>query len=146
VNRAPNALQNLTAGMAGGEPGWVSWLEEQAATLLGGHGLAASAGLAVALAVIAAGVFLPPPLARSTLILALVTAAFIWAFGEAFGQILAGGATDPNSGPLLALLALAYWPPGPAGPRARRPQADGPPAMAAGPAEGNDGPLEGESG
>jgi hypothetical protein len=25
-------------------------------------------------------------------------------------MILAGGATDPNSGPLLALLALAYWP------------------------------------
>ena len=146
VNRAPNALQNMTAGMAGGEPGWVSWLEEQAATLLGGHGLAASAGLAVALVVIAAGVFLPPPLARSTLILALVTAAFIWAFGEAFGQILAGGATDPNSGPLLALLALAYWPPATGAPRARRPQADGPPAMAAGPAAGNDGPLEGESG
>ena len=23
---------------------------------------------------------------------------------------MSGGATDPNSGPLLALLALAYWP------------------------------------
>jgi len=155
VNRAPQALQNMTAGMAGGEPGWVSWLEEQAAALLGGHGLAASVGLAVALVVIAAGVFLPPPLARSALVLALVTAAFIWAFGEAFGQILAGGATDPNSGPLLALLALAYWPPAPAAPRACRPQADGPATMAADPADpaegddgddGDDGRPEGESG
>ena len=34
----------------------------------------------------------------------------IWAVGEAFGMILAGGATDPNTGPLLAILALAYWP------------------------------------
>ena len=42
--------------------------------------------------------------------LALVVAAAIWVVGEAFGMILAGGATDPNSGPLLALLALAYWP------------------------------------
>ena len=25
-------------------------------------------------------------------------------------QRMAGGATDPNSGPLLLLLALAYWP------------------------------------
>lgn len=25
-------------------------------------------------------------------------------------MILAGGATDPNTGPLLALLVLAYWP------------------------------------
>ncbi len=42
--------------------------------------------------------------------LAIVVAAVIWVFGEAFGTILAGGATDPNSGPLLILLALAYWP------------------------------------
>ena len=40
-----------------------------------------------------------------------MVAAFIWVFAEAFGGILAGGATDVNSGPLLALLALAYWPP-----------------------------------
>jgi hypothetical protein len=33
-------------------------------------------------------------------------------FGEAFGGILAGGATDPNSGPLLGLLALTFWPRG----------------------------------
>jgi hypothetical protein len=31
-------------------------------------------------------------------------------FAQALGGILAGGATDVNSGPLLALLALAYWP------------------------------------
>jgi hypothetical protein len=37
-------------------------------------------------------------------------AAVIWVFGEAFGGIMAGGATDPNSGPLLVLLALTYWP------------------------------------
>ena len=68
-----------------------------------------------------------------------MVAAFIWVFGEAFGQILTGGATDPNSAPLLALLALAYWPPATAGPQAHRPQeADRPPAMAAGQAEGND--------
>ena len=97
-------------GMTGGEPGWISWLERYAATVLAHQGLAASIVLAAALIVIAVGVFLPPPLARSALILALVVAAFIWAFGEAFGQILAGGATDPNSAPLLALLALAYWP------------------------------------
>jgi hypothetical protein len=55
-------------------------------------------------------VFLPARLARATLILAFVVAAFFWVFGQAFGQILTGGATDPNSAPLLALLAVAYWP------------------------------------
>jgi hypothetical protein len=124
ANRAPQALGDMIAGMTGGEPGWVTRLEEQAAGLLTGQGLAASVVLAAALVVIAAGVFLPPPLARSALILALVTAAFIWVFGEAFGQILAGGATDPNSAPLLALLALAYWPPATAAGDASRPEGE----------------------
>ena len=88
----------------------VTGLDNHAASVLASQGLAASIVLAVALIVIAAGVVLPPPLARSALILALVVAAFIWVFGEAFGQLLTGGATDPNSAPLLALLALAYWP------------------------------------
>jgi hypothetical protein len=110
ANRAPQALHDMIVSMSGGEPGWVTWLENQAAAALAGRGLTVSIVLAVALIAIAAGVFLPPPLARSALILALVVAAFIWVFGEAFGQLVTGGATDPNSGPLLALLAAAYWP------------------------------------
>jgi hypothetical protein len=35
----------------------------------------------------------------------------IWVVEESFGMTLAGGATDPDSRPLLALLALAYWAP-----------------------------------
>ena len=42
--------------------------------------------------------------------LMLAVAAVIWVFGQALGGILTGVGTDPNSGPLLALLALAYWP------------------------------------
>jgi hypothetical protein len=131
ANRAPQALHDSIAGMTGGEPGWITGLEKHAAEVLAHQGLAASIVLAVALIVIAVGVFLPPPLARSALILALVVAAFIWVFGEAFGQILAGGGTDPNSAPLLALLALAYWPLATAGPRASRPQVGSPPGMTA---------------
>lgn len=147
ANRAPQALHDMIVGMTGGEPGWVTGLENHAAALLDHQGLAASIVLAVALIVIAAGVFLPPPLARGTLILALVVAAFIWVFGQAFGQILTGGGTDPNSAPLLALLALAYWPAATAGtPAHRTPEADRPPAMSAGQAEGNDARPEGEFG
>src|ERR1700729_2932212 len=110
ANRAPQALPDIIVSMTGGEPGWVTGLENHAAAVLANQGLTASIVLAVALAVIAIGVFLPAPLARSTLVLALVVAAFIWVFGEAFGELLTGGATDPNSAPLLVLLALAYWP------------------------------------
>jgi hypothetical protein len=109
-NRAPQALHDMIAGMAGGEPGWLAALGNHAASLLAHQGLAASIGLAAALAVVAAGVYLPRPAARATVLLAIVVAALIWVFGEAFGAILAGGATDPNSGLPLILLALAYWP------------------------------------
>ena len=110
ANRAPTAVHDMIAGMTSGEPGWLAALDSRAASLVGHSGLAASVVLAAALIVIALGVFLPPPAARATLILALVVAAVIWVVGEAFGTILTGGGTDPNSGPLLALLALAYWP------------------------------------
>ncbi len=43
------------------------------------------------------------------MILAVVVAAVIWA-GQGFGGIFTGSGTDPNSGPLLALLAAPYWP------------------------------------
>jgi hypothetical protein len=124
ANRAPQALQGVAVDMSAGEPGWVTGLETHAATVLAYQGLAASVALAAALIVIAAGVFLPPPLARGTLALALVVSAFIGVFGEAFGQILSGGGTDPNSAPLLALLALAYWPRAAARPRAARAPAE----------------------
>lgn len=110
ANRAPRALHDLLAGMASGEPRWLAALERAAAAVIGGHGLAASVALAAAFTLIAVGVYLPRPAARAAVGLAVVAAGVIWVLGEALGMILAGGATDPNSGPLLALLALGYWP------------------------------------
>jgi hypothetical protein len=109
-NRAPQALNGMIAGMESGQPGWLSAIDRGAAALVAGQGLAASIVLAVAFAVIAVGVYLPRAAASATLVLAMAVALVIWVVGEGFGMILAGGATDPNSGPLLAVLALAYWP------------------------------------
>ena len=110
ANRAPQALNGMIAGMASGEPGWLAAIDRNAAALVAHQGLAASVVLAIALAAIAVGVYLPAPAARAAVVLAIVVAAAIWVVGEAFGTILAGGATDPNSGLLLIVLALAYWP------------------------------------
>jgi hypothetical protein len=118
ANRAPQAVSSRIGGMADGEPGWLAALVRGAASLVTGADLAASVALAAALAVIAIGIYLPAPMARAALVLAIVVALVIWVFGEALGGILTGGATDPNSGPLLVLLALAYWPLGPAGTQA----------------------------
>ena len=40
-----------------------------------------------------------------------MVSAVIWVVEESFGMTLLGGATAPDSRPLLALLALAYWAP-----------------------------------
>lgn len=109
-NRAPQAVSDMITGMEHGEPRWLAAMMRGAASLVAGQGLATSVALAVALALVAVGVYRPARAARATLLLAVVLAAVIWVFVQAFGGILASGATDPNSGPLLALLALAYWP------------------------------------
>ncbi|WP_426515467.1 hypothetical protein ACPPVQ_12730 [Diaminobutyricibacter sp. McL0618] len=64
----------------------------------------------VVLAIVAIAVFLPPALMRVGIVIALVASAWIWVVGQSFGAVFSGDATDPNSGPLLALIALAYWP------------------------------------
>jgi hypothetical protein len=110
ANRAPRAVSGMISDMESGQPGWLAAIDRGAASLVAGQGLATSIVLAVALIVIAAGVYLPPPAAKAALVLAIVLALVIWVVGEGLGMILAGGATDPNSAPLLVLLALAYWP------------------------------------
>ena len=109
ASRAPQATSSMISGMASGEPSWLAWIDNHAASTLSHDGLAVSIVLAIALAVVAAGVYLPPQAARATLVLALALAAAIW-LAEGLGGILTGSGTDPNSGPLLALLAVAYWP------------------------------------
>ena len=111
-SRAPQGLHDMIAGMADGEPGWVAGLTRAGAAVVAHQGLAASIVLAVVLVAIAVSVYLPPQVMRASLVLAVAVSAVIWVFGEAFGAIMAGGATDVNSGPLLALLALSYWPSG----------------------------------
>ena len=121
-NRTAQGLHDMVAGMASGEPGWLAAVNRGAAGLLNHQGLTASIVLAVLLAVIAAGVFLPRPLARAAVILAVVLALVIWVAGQDLGTILGGGGTDPNSGLLLAVVAIAYWP---AAVRPRTPEAQG---------------------
>jgi hypothetical protein len=113
ANRAPQAVSGMIASMNSGEPGWLAAILRAAASLVAGQGLAVSVVLAVAFALIAVSVYLPPraaTTARAALVLAIVFAVVIWVAAQALGGILASGATDPNSGPLLVLLALAYWP------------------------------------
>lgn len=110
ANRSPQALRDMLVGIQAGEPGWLASIGKGAAALTAQQGLAASTVLAVVFVVIAIGVYLPRSALAATLVLAIMVALVIWVAGQAVGAILAGGATDPGSGPLLILLAASYWP------------------------------------
>jgi hypothetical protein len=115
VNRAPQAAHDDITAMAAGEPHWLAALVNGTGSLTAHRGLAFSIGLAVVFSLLALAVYLPAALARRVMVVAaVVTGLLIWIPGQAFGGILAGGMTDPNSGPLLVLIALAYWPARPA--------------------------------
>ena len=141
ATRAPNAISRMIASMAPGEPAWLAWLDTHGASALTRPGPAASVLLAAVLAAIALAPLTlarppgsalatrpgrPPRLARAAIVLALAVAAALW-LAQGLGGIFTGSGTDPGTGPLLALLALAYWPA--AQPPAVRPSAAQPPAV-----------------
>ena len=134
ASRTAQGLHDMIAGMAGGEPGWLAAVDRGAAGVVAHHGLPASIALAAVLAAIAAGIFLPAPGVRATVVLAAAVSLVIWLVGQDLGEVLAGNATDVNSAPLLALIALAYWPlrthAGPPRSASARPAATGVPGAA----------------
>jgi len=109
--RMPRALSGIISSMAPGEPSWLAWIDSRAASTLSHQGLVVSLVFAAAFVVVAASVFLPVGPARAVLVLGIVIAAVLW-LAQGMGGIFTGSGTDPNSGPLLALLALAFWPVG----------------------------------
>jgi hypothetical protein len=105
--RAP--LSRTISGMASGEPAWLAWIDSRLGAWLADHGPLAAVLLATMFAIAAAGVFLPRRFAPAVIVLALVLAVMLW-LAQGLGGIFTGASTDPNSAPLLALLALSFWP------------------------------------
>ena len=108
--RSPQALHDLVAGIDSGQPGWLAHIDRSSESLFLHHGTTMAIVLAIACVIVAAGVPAPRKSPRSRVVLAIVLFALIWVAVQNFGGILAGGATDPNSGLLVILLALIYWP------------------------------------
>ena len=133
ANRSSQGLHDLIDGMTAGEPGWLTSLNRQAATAVDHRGLVTMTVLGVVSALVAVGVYLPPGAGNATLVVAVAISLLWWVVGEDLGQLLTNGATDVNTGPLLILLALAYW-------RHRRPPPVAPavaPSVGSGPADGS---------
>ncbi|MDX6207140.1 MAG: hypothetical protein QOF39_3197 [Frankiales bacterium] len=109
---AQNTGQDLVSALAGPDPasGWMT-----------SHGTVVVAVLVIVEALIGLGA-----LHRRTrgpaVIAGLVLALAIWVIGQDLGLLFSGQATDPNTAPLLALMAVSILGPGaaPAGATARR--------------------------
>lgn len=108
--RSPQSLSALVTRMNMGQPGWLAGLDRWTSTALVDHGGLVALVLCLVCVVVAVGAFLSPRVTRATLVLAIVVFGAIWAATQNFGGVLASGATDPNSGPVVVVLALAYWP------------------------------------
>jgi hypothetical protein len=94
----------LTAGRSGA-PGWLASLDSSVGAWAATHGLLVVV-LVVAETLIGVGA-----LARRSrtpaVALGLVLTLAMWVMGQDLGALYTGQATDPNSGPLLALMAVA---------------------------------------
>jgi hypothetical protein len=110
ANRSAEGLRDIFAGSASGQPAWLAAIANRTAGLVADRGLTVSIALAVVLAALAVGIFGPPAAVRTAVVVAVVLAAVIWLTAQALGGLVGGQGTDPNSGPLLIVLALAYWP------------------------------------
>ncbi|MCU1597212.1 MAG: hypothetical protein JWQ47_951 [Glaciihabitans sp.] len=110
ANLKPGALHSMLSGMGTVRPTWLAALIESFAALSAQDGTPLTIIGAVILFLVALGILLPPRWMRVTVAAAVAVSVFIWVIGEAIGAPFGGQSTDPNSGPLLTLIAIAYWP------------------------------------
>jgi hypothetical protein len=108
--RQSQALHDLVAGLNNGQPGWLTHIDKVSESFFLHHGGTAAVLLAVMCVVAGLSVYISPSFTQFMIVMVIVVFAIIWIAVQNLGGILAGGATDPNSGPLIILLALIYWP------------------------------------
>ncbi|HUY85937.1 MAG TPA: hypothetical protein VMU77_02385, partial [Acidimicrobiales bacterium] len=109
ANRSATSIHDTLVGMATGEPGWYShflnWLAGGFAT--------SGAQWAWIMAAISLAIGIGPLVSRRVTGFFIAGAALeliFWISGQALGGTMTGMGSDPNAGPLVALLALAIVP------------------------------------
>jgi hypothetical protein len=108
LNRAAGAFSSIFTTAASSSPGPFAGLNNSLANVFAGRGTTSAIVLATLLAVIGIAVYLDWQ-RNVFLLVASVLALFIWITAEAFGGMFTGTGTDPNSGPMLVLLAATLW-------------------------------------
>jgi hypothetical protein len=109
---APSSSANATHDAIAAAPSGMSWLssaQDGVASIAKGNGLVIALVVAAASAAIGIAVatdWRP----RFFLALSIALNLAFWVLSQGFGGIFAGGATDPNAGPLFVLMACAIYP------------------------------------
>lgn len=93
-----------------GQPGWLEAPAHAAARAVAAEPLLWSVGLAAVELAVGLGALAPRDGARWALVAAVAVAAAFWVVGQELGGMLAAGATDVGTAPLVVVLALAGWP------------------------------------
>jgi hypothetical protein len=119
-NRTPTSVSSAITGMSSGEPSAYSHFLNNFGNHFGSGGVWTTWLLAIGSLIIGFG---PLVFRRPTPFLAAgaLLATLFWISGQGLGGIFTGSGTDPNSGPLIVLLALAMVPAALPDPAAWRP-------------------------
>ena len=110
-NRTANAVTDQMTDTANGEPGWYAHFLNSFGHAFVGAGIWVAVILAALSMVIGLGPLIskrPGPYIGLGIALALL----YWVTGEGVGELLTFSGTDPNNGPLLALIGLSVLPDG----------------------------------
>ena len=108
--RSPLALRDIVVKTSTGQPGWLLRIDRWSEAVLLHDGTTVAILFASFCIVVAVCVYLHPTVTQVVLAVAMTVVAVVWVAVQNVGGDLAGGATDPNSGLPVLLLALAYWP------------------------------------
>jgi hypothetical protein len=94
-------------GSANGTPGWLTSLHHLAGTVLSHAGSVPFIALVAVMVLIGVGGLAGRRWRTAAAVAGAVVATTFWVLGQNIGQLYSGQATDPNTGPLIVLMALA---------------------------------------
>lgn len=94
-------------GSVDGVPGWLASLHHLAGVVLSHGGSAPFIALVAAMTLIGFAGLASRPWRMAAAAAGAVVATTFWVLGQNIGQLYSGQATDPNTGPLIVLMALA---------------------------------------
>jgi hypothetical protein len=106
TQRGAAALANQI-GSTDGVPSWLAHLHQLAATVLSHGGSAPFIALVAVMALVGFAGLAGRPWRTAAAVVGAVVATSFWVLGQNVGQLYSGQATDPNTGPLIVLMALA---------------------------------------